>query len=53
MEEHEDQVWRPGEDVSHLADLTEDQMSDRRREIEEIFSNPRDALVEPEEGFVK
>lgn len=35
-----DDVYRPGEDVSHLENLSEEQMSDRRREIEAIFADP-------------
>jgi hypothetical protein len=51
VEEHKDEVWRPGEDVSHLANMTDEQKTERRVEIEELFNNPRDSLVEPEQGF--
>lgn len=35
-----DDVYRPGEDVSHLEDLSDDEKSERRREIEAIFADP-------------
>jgi hypothetical protein len=35
-----DEVYRPGEDVSYLENLTEDEMSERRRIITDIFEHP-------------
>lgn len=42
-EEFEKDIYRPGEDLSGLVDLTDEEMSERRKEIEEIFNgNGRD-----------
>lgn len=48
--QYEDDIYRPGEDVSHLAHLTDAEKTERRREIEEIFNNPDAFIVARFEG---
>lgn len=37
---YEAEIYRPGEDVSKLVNLTDAEKSERRREIERIFADP-------------
>jgi hypothetical protein len=46
-----DEVYRPGEDVSHLATLSEEEKSDRRREIEAIFADPEANIAEQDARY--
>lgn len=43
--EFKDQIYRPGQDVSYLETLTNEEMTERRIEIEALFANPASALV--------
>lgn len=35
-----EQIYRPGDDVRHLGEQTDEEAIQRRREIEEIFADP-------------
>lgn len=39
-ERFEEDIYRPGEDIDKLMSLSDDEKSERRREIEAIFNNP-------------
>lgn len=39
-DKYKDEIYRPGEDISALDQLSEGQKSERRQEIEDIFANP-------------
>lgn len=45
-ETYADEIYRPGEDVSHLENLTLSQKSERRVEIEDVFAHPEAYAVE-------
>lgn len=45
LEKYADNIYRPGEEIDELEKLTEEQMTDRRREIESLFSDPSGILV--------
>lgn len=38
--QYEGEIYRPGEDVSKLVGLSDEEKSERRREIERIFQDP-------------
>ncbi len=51
QEKFKDEIYRPGEDVSHLSELSDDDKSERRREIEAIFADPERYNAEQEARY--
>ena len=37
LKKHKDNIYRPGDEIDELDLLTDEQMSERRREIEQLF----------------
>jgi len=50
---YKDDVYRPGEDVSHLEFLSDAEKTDRRREIESIFADIESHIAEQDRRYAE